>query len=364
MTQKTETEKLFDDINSLYDEYASLLGQMNVESKIQTVREKILVSLYKVYVKIPKTAKEDENTIEDVNDNSYADEIVKISAGCLESFGKSPANGATFSQYACYSIKRRLNFLKHKDSTEQKNGGMKISEDAFKKAKKVKEFDELYKKLGSKDEKKRNRKIAEVLETTEEKVVELKALLKRETVSQFQTDENGETVDIIDKFTASSFVNPETLEAFREKYDSLFNAIKFVFKEKISEDKAAVFKKAFTVDLCRKHFPQRLADKYDGNDGQFNEERKIIDCYEDDEISGINKEKLFREAPFFDSAILDRLFSDEKYKLPEMQVLAAEVGYSDKSGLTQKLKRFYEKIAEKYEKDGFDRCFADMFLKP
>ncbi|MBR0100436.1 MAG: hypothetical protein IJP90_12100 [Treponema sp.] len=372
--EKTTKEKFFDEINALYAEYVSLQGQTNVESKRLAVREKIQIALYKVYVTIPKSAEEGEDKSEDVNYNSYADVIFKISADCLESFGKSDSNEKmSFSQYACSSIKRRLNFLKQKDSAEQKNGGMKIPEDAFKKAKKIKALDEQYKKFGFKDEKKRNIKIADSLETTIEKVVELKALWERKTVSQIQTNDESEEFDVIDKKQEKNgveeihngyFMRPAKVFELNSQLESLLEAIKSELEEKFNEslEERTYFTKALTVDLCRKHFPQRLAPKKDGKDGLFLEARKITN--EDSEYI-VNLEKLFRKASILDSAILNKLFTDENYKLPEMQALEKEADHA-KSYFSKKLGRFYDDVIERFEKAGFneesDKDFAKRFL--
>lgn len=372
--EKTTKEKFFDEINALYAEYVSLQGQTNVESKRLAVREKIQIALYKVYVTIPKSAEEGEDKSEDVNYNSYSDEIFKTSADCLESFEKSDSNGKmSFSQYACSSIKRRLNFLKQKDSAEQKNGGMKIPEDAFKKAKKIKALDEQYKKFGFKDEKKRNIKIADSLETTIEKVVELKALWERKTVSQIQTNDESEEFDVIDKKQEENgveeihngyFMRPPKVFELNSQLESLLEAIKSELEEKFNEslEERTYFTKALTVDLCRKHFPQRLAPKKDGKDGLFLEARKITN--EDSEYI-VNLEKLFRKASILDSAILNKLFTDENYKLPEMQALEKEADHA-KSYFSKKLGRFYDDVIERFEKAGFneesDKDFAKRFL--
>lgn len=352
MAFKQDNEKLFEKINELYIEWESLDGRKNTESKKESVESKLIVKVCQVYCNLKSS------------EESYSVEIVESVKNCLRSYQKSEAKdrNVPFSKYVCTAISNALSSAKEKATFENRSG-MKISADVFKKAKKVKKLDSDFEKFGFKDEKIRNIKIADALETTEKEVEKLKELLKRETVSQFQTDENGETVDIIDKYKASSFVPSENLEVLRELYDFLFKAIKVVFKEK-KLDENATFKKALTVDLCRKHFPQKLADKKDGKDGQYKEERRNFDCNEDNEITGINKEKLFRNAPFFDSAILDCLFKDENYKLPELQVLAAEGGYSEKSGLSKKLKRFYEDVAIVFEeKSGFEKEFAENFLK-
>lgn len=149
--EKNEKEKLFDKINTLYDEYVILSLFENFESIRLSVKEQILIAIYNVYVNIPKTAEETakkkKKEDEDVNYNSYADEIVAISVKCLKKFGESKsASKKTFSQNVCFSIKRKLNFLKEKEELEQKNGGMEISDSDFKKAKKAKSFDDLYKK--------------------------------------------------------------------------------------------------------------------------------------------------------------------------------------------------------------------------
>ncbi|MEE1212765.1 MAG: hypothetical protein UHO11_09750 [Treponema sp.] len=367
---KNEKEKLFEEINSLYAEYVPLIGQTNVENKIQSIREKIQIAVYEVYVKIPKTAEEAENEADDVNYDSYADEIFSISGKCFVSFINSDSYGKmSFSQYACSSIKRRLNYLKEKKSIEQKNGGMKISDDALKKAKKVKTLDEQYKKFGFKDEKVRNIKIADALEMNLEKIMELKALFERRTVSQFQTNAEGETFDVIDKyqeendvcdFHNGNFMVPPKVFERNEQVEGLFSAIKFRLEEKFqkSSEEYKSFTKALTVDLLRKHFPQKKADKA-GEDGQFVEARKTVD---DDSEFIFNLEKQFRKAGFFDLKIIDHLFSDENYKLPEMQSLAKEEGL-EKSALTKRLARFYETVIERYEDEGYEVDFAQKFLK-
>lgn len=367
---KNEKEKLFEEINSLYAEYVPLIGQTNVENIIQTIREKIQIAVCEVYVKIPKTAEEAENEAEDVNYDSYSDEICSISGKCFVSFKNSDSYGKMpFSQYVCSSIKKRLNYLKEKKSIEQKNGGMKISDDATKKAQKVKRLDEHYKKFGFKDEKVRNIKIADALETNLEKVMELKALLERETVSQIQTNAEGETFDVIDKYQEENgadgfhngyFMGPPKVFEWNEQVEGLFSAIKFKLEEKFqkSSEEYKSLTKALTVDLLRKHFPQRKADKA-GEDGQFVEVRKTVD---DDSEFIFNLEKQFRKAGFFDLKIIDCLFSDENYKLPEMQSLAKEEGL-EKSALTKRLARFYETVIERYEDEGYEVDFAQKFLK-
>ena len=61
--EKNEKEKLFDKINTLYDEYVILSGVENVEnveSIFLSVKEKILIAIYNVYVNIPKNEKKED----------------------------------------------------------------------------------------------------------------------------------------------------------------------------------------------------------------------------------------------------------------------------------------------------------------
>ena len=71
--EKNEKEKLFDKINTLYDEYVILSLFENFESIRLSVKEQILIAIYNVYVNIPKTAEETakkkKKEDEDVNYN-------------------------------------------------------------------------------------------------------------------------------------------------------------------------------------------------------------------------------------------------------------------------------------------------------
>ena len=365
LNEKTTKEELFDEINVLYEKYVSLLGKENVENKIQTVKSKILIALYKVYVT------NSEKKEEDVNYNSYADEILTVSAECLKVYEKSSSSRKVpFSKYACSSIKNRLNFLKKKEELEQNNGGMCIPEDAFKLAKKIKILDEYYEKFGFKGEEIRDKKISFSMEIHLEKVRELKLLWKRATVSQIQTNE-GEEYDAIDAAADKSssgeyhneyFARQEKILEWKEQLELLFEVIQSELKKKFgaSSEELSDFTKVLTVDLCRKHFPHRGALKKDGKDGKYSEARKIIN-----EDSGyvLNMENLFRNAGFLDLRIINQLFTDENYRLPEMQELALECGYKEKSGLTKKITRFYDDVVEACKKTGCESDTAEKFLK-
>ena len=346
-----KNQRLFEEINSLYDYYVVLSSKENVESMILSVREKILIAVYKIYV--PTVESEGE---------SYADEIIGAVDRCLSSFENPPSKDVTFSRYVCTSIRRRISALREKDALESKNAGMNVSSDAYKKIKKIKDLDGYYAKFGCTDEKIRNGKIAASLEMSVEDVERYKEILNGKTIAQNQKDEDGREYDAVENFLKDDFFPaPEKNYELKEKCLSLFSAIKSEVKKRNEEkpDETAFFKTLLTVDLLRKHFPQKRPDRNDGKDGRFLEERNVADENPD---FIFNREKLFREAEFLDSEIVARVFSNENYTLPEMHLLAEKADLS-KSGLSKMLSRFYEKIIRDYECTWNEREFAEFFLK-
>ena len=96
--------------------------------------------------------------------------------------------GATFCQYACTAVKNRISTAKEKDSLEDKNAGMKISDDVQKKIKKIRQLEKHYIQFGIMDEKKRIVKIANALEMTEEDVLRYRNFDSANATSLEQTN--------------------------------------------------------------------------------------------------------------------------------------------------------------------------------
>lgn len=222
----------------------------------------------------------------------------------------------------------------------------------------------IYIKNGDKDEKIRNNKIADAMEISVSKVEDLKEIWNRYTISMIQFDEDKNEFDITDQKQADEFKNgnfpsPENIYLWNEKINSILSIVKAELKEHYgdSSEDSLLFKKILTVDLLRKHFPQKKADKKDGKDKKAEARKKI----EEESSYYFNLEKLFRDAGFFDPKILESLFSDENYCLPEMQSLAEGLKKRPtksgllKSGLSKKLTRFYEKVVERYEDTYFPK---------
>ena len=197
---ENENAGRFARINARYEEYAGIPDGEETEVAREDVRRKIIVEVCKMYF-LGKTKNADEET--------YADEIVLVTTDCLKKFSASNSakQGVPFSQYVCAAVSRKINSEKEKDALSDKNAGMKFSDDAQKKIRKILQLDKFYSKTS--DEKKRNEKIAAALEMSVEDVVRLKNYQTAATSSLEVKSADGKEYSLAETAELSAKLNCE-----------------------------------------------------------------------------------------------------------------------------------------------------------
>ena len=149
-------ETRFVRINALHEEYTRLPAE-NSENARQSLKNKIAIEAFHAR-----------------NDKSHSVEVVNSVNSCLKSYSAEKNEGIPFSKYLFSAIKRKIGSEMEKETLSDKNAGMKFSDDAGRKIRKIRQFDRDCLQFGIADERKRNAKIANALGMTAEEVERLK----------------------------------------------------------------------------------------------------------------------------------------------------------------------------------------------
>ena len=284
-------EDQYNSINRRYSEYAeavnSEISEKAKEGMAWKINEEVLKLKYRKYRR-------------EISYGEYFEEVVNKVKVCLKSYLKKTQtykDKVPFSQYVCSGINNMIGSLLKKQTLEEKNGGITISDHTQKMVSKLK-------------------KILNNLEITcpdldGESCVEIAAKMlgvKRNTVIRYlQIMTGGERVDEEKVAETKKAASPE------KEYDLRKEPIKKLRK--------------IDAEWIRK--PDKMLSEL------------LTVCVLD--MCEMEKDDYF-DYDFIDRTILDDYFAQKNYRFPEAQEIAEKYGYTDKSAATQKLKRFGKKI--------------------
>lgn len=327
MNQKT-LESVFKQINDSYNSLLELFNRENVEVEIKRIRDELIIATCGIYFN--SNIKFDDITY---NTETYSAEIIEKINECISSYPKSSSKqkGVPFSKYVCSSIKKMVSELNKHQSFEDRAGGQHISKDALALMNNVKDQDRVFEGFGVIDENRRNKKIAISIGISEEKVLEMKRLLRLKTIADKQNSESEESFSIIDIAGKHIDYSSADKELQKERLEIIFDCIQEEWEIKSNLELSDILT-ADILRLFKGKAPKRKS---------YEIEKPIVYsssfCFD--------LEKFVDSYSFINKEIASRFFSDSDYELPSQVELAAKFGKT-KSGINKQVSRFYEKVAQ------------------
>ena len=265
------------------DDLYALYAQAN-DSDRETISVEIQIEVLKLKYP-PKYGRK-------ISYGEYPDKVLEKVDACLK---KTFETGEAFRKYLCKSINNMIGSLLKKQTLEEKNGGITMSEYTLK----------------------MNSKLEDVLkginpelkgEAFIEEVTKGLGVKKRTTAIRHLNIMAAGSIDIEKVPLPDKAPSPEKEQISREEQINILCKIEAEWNKK--PDK--MLSELLTV--C------------------------VLDMFE------MEKDDL--DYDFIDRTILNDYFALKNYRFPEAQKIAEKYGYTDKSAATQKLKRFGEKIKE------------------
>lgn len=229
------------------------------------------------------------------------DKVLKKVGLCLK---KKFETGEAFRKYLCKSINRMIGSLLKKQTLEEKNGGITLSEYDLKN---VSKLEKISKRINPK---------LDPEHFIEEAKKELKVKKTKTVINYLQIKDGGERVDEEKVADTKKSVSPEKEWSSREEQVETLRKIEAAWSKKLDKKPYKMLSELLTVcvlDMCDK----------------------------------MEKDDLYYD--FIDRTILDDYFALKNYRFPEAQEIAEKYGYTDKSAATQKLKRFGKKIGIEFK---------------
>lgn len=317
----TETS-LFNKINVLYFEYASLKNKENVENKLQVLKSSIIVETCKMF-HLDRYGYH----YKDINYQEYAEEIFVAVKDSLEYYKSKTVDKIDegFAKYLITSVKKKVKFAAAQGAVKDKNT-MEIPRDKLLLIRRIKkENDQLF-RLGIKNQEKRFYQIQQNLSLSEKDCKELIPLANKESISLDKTINNEEKGTNLGNFIESKVCSPQEMIEKREAFVSVMFAIQNNWKMFDTETQS-LLSDALTADILGIMFDSGAPDSVSG---------KISSEYENMDV--------FEHFHFINQEMLLKYFHDPTYKLPTQTEIGLAHGGMSKSGVSKKLKRFYERL--------------------
>lgn len=334
-------------INTLYSEYASLLNLNNVETKLQTIKNDIVIEICKVFYLNDKGFTYSKNEEKDagkkhqkkIENQTYSYEIYMKALECIKTFSKGKVNEndnvnvegeSNFSGYVISSINRRLNYLKAQDTVKEKNSGVKISRDKILLVRRIKNEDMQLKRLGIINKEKREQKLMKLFGLTEEELKEFMPLVLGEATSLDATVSDEDDGKTLGDFQVSGFPSVEQLVENREVLEQTLDLIQSEWEK--SKDSERVLSDALTADI--------LGIMFGSGTLESGIKHEII-TYDNLDV--------FRRYTFLNQEMVNNFFIDTTYKLPTQTEIGMLHGGMTKGGISRKLSRFYGKLEVNFD---------------
>ena len=294
-------EQIFEKINELFDEYLKTLNLENTGNAKLSIKEKITLAVWE----------------SNKNYKNFSVEVVETVGEALKYyFPNSDAfkEGIPFSQYLFGSLKNSINTRSEKDDFADKNGGLYISDDKYRRIKKVKNFFEDIRKIHRKNYPDQEdlkesfiiEKAVLALGMDEEEIRECLKMSKASTKGDEVSNEEGETFSIFDTLWDGIDLNPSENEFIaKEKRECILNKIQKEWEKKSDP----MLSELLTVEILGANLDIENMESY----------------------SFLNKE------------IYAKFLKDPEHKLPENSEIAEKYGVT-KSAASKKLSRFFESL--------------------
>ena len=344
--KQQDVEKIFAEINKLYDEYHDISLRKNdtdfsfrYSAAYKSAREKLIISVCKLYFKFEY--REDSNdkthvvTVKNKNNDNYSDVILEATINAMDSYEESGGKekGILFSQFVCLKIKQTKGKEKSKTIISSNHGGRTVSDYESNMVRRVMKKDAELEKFGIFDENKRNEKIALLLSTDThiisiESVIHFKKLSKNQTIGTEQASPHGDEYSILDiekNLNEKNYITPESEMIKRELSCQLNILLSEIDSMKYDTKESEIF----TIALLKAF--QLEKEEYIKKFGSL--EKFNFSIY-----------SLLSRHKCIESIILDSFFNDPNYKLPTQNDIENKYGLSEKYG-GKLLQRFRETIA-------------------
>lgn len=312
----------FDEINALYFEYASLKHKENVENKLQTLKTSIIVETCKMF-----HLDRAEYHYKDINYQEYAEEIFVAVKDSLEYYKIKTVDKIDegFAKYLITSVKKKVKFAAAQDAVKEKNT-MDFPRDKILLLRRIKkENDQLF-RLGIKNQEKRFYQIQLNLGLSEKYFKELIPLALEESISLDKTISKEEDGASLGSLIGTKDFSPQDMIEKRDALVSVMEAIQNSWIE-FDPETRSLLSDALTADILGTMFDSGALDSVS---------EEISSEYENMDV--------FESFHFVNQEMLRKYFQDSTYKLPTQTEIGLAHGGMSKSGVSKKLKRFYERL--------------------
>ena len=309
----------FDEINTLYFEYASLKNKENVENKLQVLKSSIIVETCKMF-HLDRAGYH----YKDINYQEYAEEIFVAVKDSLEYYKIKTADKIDegFAKYLITSVKKKVKFAAAQGAVEEKNT-MDIPRDKILLLRRIKkENDQLF-RLGIKNQEKRFYQIQLNLGLSEKDCKELIPLALEESISLDKTISKKEDGASLGSLIGTKDFSPQDMIEKRDALVSVMEAIQNSWIE-FDPETRSLLSDALTADILGTMFDSGALDSVP---------EEISSEYENMDV--------FESFHFINQEMLRKYFQDSTYKLPTQTEIGLAHGGMSKSGVSKKLKRFY-----------------------
>lgn len=323
-------ETNYDNINCSFSKYCGLLGKPNVETELQTLREKILISVCKIFYLDENgfSIRSDEKNHQKKKENQeYSDEIVSKTLECLKYVCKqeNPAE-KDFAKYVISSVKKRLNFLKSHDAIKESNSSLEIPRDKIDLIRKIKKENQNLRFIKNENAKLERIRLNLGISGNDFKI--LWPLANGQKISldkPLDSKKSENDKKSLGETQKSPFVSGEKLLEQKEKLNKIFELIEKEWKK--NGDSDGSLSDALTADILKNLFAPD--SKFD------NEDLPAFENYS-----------------FFNQEIVHNFFADISYNLPTQTEIGEKHGGKGKSAISKSLKRFYEKLQQPIRDSG------------
>ena len=309
----------FDEINTLYFEYASLKNKENVENKLQVLKSSIIVETCKMF-HLDRAGYH----YKEINYQEYAEEIFVAVKDSLEYYKIKTVdkNDEGFAKYLITSVRKKVKFAAAQGAVEEKNT-MDIPRDKILLLRRIKkENDQLF-RLGIKNQEKRFYQIQLNLGLSEKDCKELIPLALEESISLDKTISKEEDGASLGSLIGTKDFSPQDMIEKRDALVSVMEAIQNSWIE-FDPETRSLLSDALTADILGTMFDSGALDSVS---------EEISSEYENMDV--------FESFHFINQEMLRKYFQDSTYKLPTQTEIGLAHGGMSKSGVSKKLKRFY-----------------------
>lgn len=309
----------FDEINTLYFEFASLKNKENVENKLQVLKSSIIVETCKMF-HLDRAGYH----YKDINYQEYAEEIFVAVKDSLEYYKIKTVDEIDegFAKYLITSVKKKVKFAAAQGAVEEKNT-MDIPRDKILLLWRIKkENDQLF-RLGIKNQEKRFYQIQLNLGLSEKDCKELIPLALEESISLDKTISKEEDGASLGSLIGTKDFSPQDMIEKRDALVSVMEAIQNSWIE-FDPETRSLLSDALTADILGTMFDSGALDSIP---------EEISSEYENMDV--------FESFHFINQEMLRKYFQDSTYKLPTQTEIGLAHGGMSKSGVSKKLKRFY-----------------------